>query len=164
MSENMKQAAVELAAFEKTGGADRLEKAVELLEEVDVLAIRQHANREAARADLLRAWCGALTALERVKDLKFDPDDAPLLNIAPPESNSKEEMRLHQRAVEANEAKKAIRRAQFLVRNLEERVTESARRHIEKFYTKSTADRNEIKAVFVNAKLTKEQQAALLGR
>lgn len=164
MSENIKQAAAELATFEKSGGADHLEKAVELLEEVDVLAIRQHANREAARVDLLRAWCGALTVLDRVKDPKFNPDDAPLLNIAPPESNSKEEMRLHRMAVEANEAKKPMRRTQFLVRNLEERVIESARRHIEKFFTKSAADRNEIKAVFVNAKLTKEQQAALLGR
>ncbi len=173
MPEKIGIAAAELDGFEKNGGAAHLQKAVENLEEVDLFSVKQTGERLAARRELLREWCRALSAVDRVKDPKFDPDDAPLLNVMPPlqggtqippKATTPAARKQYEAAVAANEKKKADRRVQFLARELEERIVESAQRLIGRWYTSSAADRNEIQSVFSETKLAPERQKTLLAK
>ncbi len=173
MPEKIGIAAAELDGFEKNGGAAHLQKAVENLEEVDLFSVKQTGERLKARQQLLREWCRALAGVERVKDPKFDPDDAPLLNVMPPLQGGTEippkpmtpaARKEYEAAVAANEKKKADRRVQFLARELEDRIVESAQRLIGRWYTLSAADQKEIQAVFAETKLAPEQQKMLQGK
>lgn len=171
MRDRIKRAAGELEKYRKNHDNQQFEKAVEHLEEVDVLSLKQIGEREAARRELLQAWCTVINLIDKVKDPKFDPDDAPLLNPLPPldasgeippRSASAEAQKKYETAIAANEAKKLQRRTQFLVRQLEERALESTQRLLERLYTKSAADHKEIAAVFTAAKLPQARQAELM--
>ena len=162
MRDKITQATAEFDKFQRERLVDHWEKGVELLEEVEILSIRDLAQRQAGRRELLEAWCRTLAMVDSVKDPKFDPDDAPLLNIAPPDSTTKEARLRHEADVAANDAKKASRRMQFAASQIEERAVESAQRLIAKLYTKSAPDVHEVKAALAAAKLSQARQKQLL--
>ena len=172
MREKIQRAIEAIDRFEKSRRPQELEKAVDDLEEVDVLSLKQTVERLAARRDLLRAWCRALNGIDSLKDPHFDPDDAPLLNVmppleasgqVPPQSTSPAAQKEYETAVAANEKKKAERRTQFLARELEARAVESAHRLVERMYTKSAPDRKELADIFAGTRLPLPRQAELTG-
>lgn len=177
MRDRIKRALTEMDQFEKSGGAEHLEKAVEGLEEVDLLSLKDTADRLAARREMLTGWCRALRAIDRLKDPKFDPDDAPQLNVAPPMERGgaihtpsvdpktiqdPQTRQAYQAARAANEKKKADRKVQWLVRDLEERAVERVERLVQRMYTKSAADRKEMEAVVAETKVSAERRGLVL--
>ncbi len=173
MRDKIAGASTELDAFDKSRGIAHLSKAVDDLEEVDVLALSETRERLAARRELIESWCRVLRDIDSIKDPKFGPEDAPMLNVPPaldgatqfpPGTTSAAARKQHEAAVAANEKKKADRRTQFLARELEERTVESAQRAIAKLYTKSAADRKELEAAFTAAKLPEARRVELLGQ
>jgi hypothetical protein len=177
MQDKIKSATAQLDEFEKTGKPEHLEKAVEGLEEVDALGAKDTAARLTVRQEMLAAWCRTLKDVDRVKDPKFDPEDSPQLNVMPtpgpggametpsvdPKSVQNPQARKqYEAAIEANRKKKADRRVQFLVRELEDRAVERARRLIQRMYTTSAADRKEMDAVFTESKLAQSRREQLV--
>jgi hypothetical protein len=177
MQEKIKSAAEQLDEFDKTPKVEHLERAVEALEEVDVLAAKDTAERLKVRREMLTAWCRALGDLDRLKDPKFDPEDTPQLNVVPspgpggamdtPSVNPKDiadprARKQYEAALEANRKKKSERRVQFLVTELEDRAMERAKRLIERMYTSAAADRKEVEAVFGETRLGDGRRAKLM--
>jgi hypothetical protein len=167
----IKNAKTSLELYEKDRDIQTLEQSVEHLEETELLALKEVAERLIARQDMLHTWCRVLQAIDSIKDPKFDPDDAPLLKVPPPFDESNPSMpasaaaqQQHQMAVAAKEEKKARRRIQFLARELDDRAVESAQRLVEKFFTKSAVDLKEIAAILAETNLSKARQAQLILR
>jgi len=172
MLNKIKIAVTELKIFAENQGNEHVVNAVESLEEVDLLSVKPNSERLIARHDLLLAWCIVLSVVEELKDPDFDPDDAPSLNITPPldssneippKSMSPEAQKQFEKAIAANEEKKALRRTQHMARELDARAVESAHRITVRWYTKSTADQNEIESVFQEAGISDAKRVQILS-
>ncbi|MDD2734873.1 MAG: hypothetical protein PHF56_13105 [Desulfuromonadaceae bacterium] len=172
MLNKIKIAVTELEIFKANQGNEHVINAVESLEEVNLLSIKQNSERLIARHELLLAWCRVLSVIEELKDPDFDPDDAPSLNITPPldssneippKSMSPEAQKQFEKAVTSNEEKKTLRRTQLLVRELEARAVESAHRITVRWYTKSAADQKEVESVFQDAGISDAKKVQILS-
>jgi len=162
MQDKIKSAEAQLDEFDKTAKVEHLQKAMESLEEIDILGLKETAARMAARREMLTAWCRSLADIDRVKDPKYDPEDTPQLRVMRPSESIHQSEKQYKDAVAANEKKKADRRVQNLIRELDDRATERVTRLIERMYTKSPADRKEIEGVFTATKLSEERRSKLL--
>jgi hypothetical protein len=179
MREKIKRAGTQLLEFGRTGGVEHLERAVDTLEEVDLLSIKETRERIEVRRELVVGWCRALRAIDGIKDPKFNPDDSPQMNVTPPFENGapihpsgadpKAIKDPHARAEyeaarAANDKKIAQRRVQWKVKELDDRAIETARRVIERFYTTSAADQKDLEAAFTEAKLPAARRTQLMEK
>jgi hypothetical protein len=172
MADRVDEAASSLKKFARSGEMADLEKAVEALEEFDMWSVPR-GQRLRARRRLLLEWCRALVEIDGVKDPNFDAEaERPRARVRPPgnyrmgtDPRSIEDPAAraeYEAAIAANEKKAVRSRKQSLASELEERVLESAHRVVERWYTKSAADGDEVEGVFGEVKLSAARRAQVL--
>jgi hypothetical protein len=172
MPDKIDQAASGLQEFARSRDVDALERAVEALEEFDPWSLKPE-QRLPGRRRLLLNWSRVLVAIDTIKEPGFDPDaDRPRARVSPPDGfppgadpktiQDPRARAQYEAAIAANEKRKIRSRTQGVASELEQRAVESAHRVVDRWYTKSAADRKEIEAVFQEANLSAARRAEVL--
>ncbi|MDD5295537.1 MAG: hypothetical protein PHU46_01385 [Rhodocyclaceae bacterium] len=155
-----------------------LQQAGEKLEGVDLLAVEGHGERQEVRLQTLVTWMVILARVDAAKDPSFDPDDMPLLRVAPPKKagapgympgvdpnqiHDPEQRAEYLRAIQENRNKIERGRLQWSVRALDTEVSEGASRFIKRFYTRAPVDRQEVRRAMEKAGIGPQRQQAILS-
>ncbi len=155
-----------------------LQQAGEKLEGVDLLGVKASGERQDARLQTLVTWMVILTRVDAAKDPDFDPDDAPLMRVAPPKKAGEPaylpgvdpkrvrdpgQRAQYLQAIEENRKKAERSRLQWRVQALDTEVSEGARRFLKRYYTTAPVDQQELLRVMEKSGITSRRQQTILS-
>jgi hypothetical protein len=176
--EHIEAARAAMVQFDKSRDPALLQEAGEKLQGVDLLAIEGIAERQEVRSQTLIAWLEILVRVDSMIDPKFDPDDAPLTKVSPPQKpgepaylpgvDPKKVRDPAQRAeylnaIEENSKKAERTQLQWNVKALDTELTESASRFIKRFHTTAPVDRKELQRIVDKAGISPQRRQAILS-
>lgn len=84
MDDLEKQVGERIAEFRKKKDLDELRRAAAAIDNVDVHALPDAAQRQAARKSALSAWLVVLDAMDTETDPRFNPSDVPAMRVTVP--------------------------------------------------------------------------------
>lgn len=147
-----------IAQFAETGDPATLQRAAELLEQMDLRAADGLAGRRELRRGALDAWVSLLNIIDDKLDPEFDPDDLPAVSVQPqpaggvqfppavdPEAITDRLVRQeYQKAIEENRRKAQAYNLQHLLRRLEHRATRAIQTLARESYLPVPYDQQEL--------------------
>ena len=180
MSELIQAAREAMLQYDTTKDLGHLEEAVEKLDGVDLFEVRGGAKRAEVRLQTLMTWMLALARIDEAKDPNFDPEDAPLTKVSPPQVpgepayppgvdpkviRNPEVRAEYERAIEQNRRKAQQSQYQWQLKALDTEVTERVMSFVKRFYTSSPADQKELNTTMekVGVNAARQQQFATLN-
>jgi hypothetical protein len=167
----------QLTLFDATQDPADLENAIRGLESVS-LANEQGGDRLDARREAMRLWLAVLAALDEAKDPAFDPNDMPMMRVAPPTGSGgrrysfgtdphtipEPDVRARYQASIAKNRKKAeFYSVQSRLRLLEDRAQPGAEGFIRRYYSKADRDLRELKDLVEGTRIPAPQKQRLLA-
>lgn len=158
MNDSYQTIASRLEAFQNAHNIDEL---IQIGKDIECLPIVQKtdfATWTEQRRSKLKLWLTALDKIDRMMDPKFDPDDAPLKNIAPSSSaydsgiapSAIKDLKVreqYEQAIKANAEKAERYRFQKKLRKLDRDWSSKVSAYIKSQYTSDVRDINEIDAL-----------------
>jgi hypothetical protein len=176
MAELIQAAREAILQYEETKDLAYLEEAVEKLNGVDLFEVQGGTKRAEVRLQTLMTWMLVLARIDAAKDPNFDPEDAPLTKVSPPQVPGEPayppgvdpkvirnpEIRAeYERVIEQNRQKALRSQYQWELKALDTEVTESVMSFVKRFYTSSPADQKELSTTMEEAGVTTERRRQL---
>ena len=179
MSESIQTVRETLQQYDKSKDVLLLRKAGEQLERVDLFTPSNPEQRAQARLLTLNAWLLLLLRIDAAADPRFDPNDPPLTKVAPPDVPgqpsyapgidpkliSDPKVRAdYEKALAENRRKTEASQRHWELQAIDVEVSDGAKRFVNRFYTSSPADQNELRETVVKAGVSAQRQQQLVVR
>ena len=166
-----------LSFFAQTKAPERIQDAIESLEDIEPSEITTPPDVRLTRREVLKAWFQVLATIDGSLDPNFNPDDVPSMSVAPPPSGGAsfppgvDPQAIHdpkarsdyEVALAKNRKKADDYNLQTQLRLLDPKATGDVERFVQAHFHSIPEDRKEIDEVADEVSLDKKREARILG-